>query len=116
MFKEYCHMSSLTQCYNILQPYNPINNKKKDILLSNPARARKSKSIDFIYTLVSPTPTTSQEYLFVLHYFALVLRTILFLIRSDLLLPHFVRHLASASLFFYSPCRAQTTRFAQTIK
>jgi hypothetical protein len=96
-------MSSQTQCYIYYNPITLLIIKKKISYLVDRAPARKSKSIDFIYTLVSPTPTTSQEYLFMLHYFALVLRTILFLIRSDLLLPHFVRHLASASLFLYSP-------------
>jgi hypothetical protein len=43
MFKVYCHMSYLIQCYTILKPLNPINLIKKEICLVDPARARKAR-------------------------------------------------------------------------
>jgi hypothetical protein len=59
MFKEYSHISSLTQCYNILQPSNPINNKKKELSLVSPARARRNRSILLLkqeYPPIHPAP------------------------------------------------------------
>jgi hypothetical protein len=87
MFKGYCHISFLTQCYNTNNPKTLLIIKKKISYLRDPARARRNRSIDFIYTPVSPPfHEPSQEYLFVLLLTALLLRNILFLIRSFLLL------------------------------
>jgi aspartate carbamoyltransferase catalytic subunit len=46
MFKVYCHISCLTQCYINLQPLNPIINKKKEMYLSKP-RAREQQEYTF---------------------------------------------------------------------
>jgi hypothetical protein len=102
MFKIYCHMSSIPQCYTILYPLNPINLKKKRYHLVDPARAKnrsillRSKSI-----LPSSQPPVPTKPSFYLPFTQIGPRPIFKLIRSCLLLLGFASHLASALPFSF---------------
>jgi hypothetical protein len=78
----------------------------------DPARARRNRSIDFIYAPILPPFHGPYTSLFMLLYPALGLRPILFTIRyALLLLVRFTHsHLASSSTFLFSRLTPQSTR------
>jgi hypothetical protein len=113
MFKVYCHMSSLTQCYTIL--INPLTLLiiKKKIHLSRPRAGAKSRSILLLRTSILPlsVPTWSTRYPFLCslnpHWGS---APFLLLIRYDLLLLAYGSHLASISTIPFSRLRLRQTR------
>jgi hypothetical protein len=113
-------MSSLIQCYINLYPFNPINNKKKEIYRLRPRARATNQEYTFRFAPVNshfPLPLSLHVPLFALPQPGLGLRPHFILnplhsySYSGCALPPRVR-----SAFFYSPCRAQTTRCAQTVK
>jgi hypothetical protein len=76
MFKVYCHMSFLIQCYIYYNPKTLLLIKKRDICFRPRAREDQEYSFALLnYTLV-PTPTPLNPTLFVLLYAGLGLRPI----------------------------------------
>jgi hypothetical protein len=84
----------------------------------DPARARRNRSIDSIYTPFLPPFHGTYTSLFMLLYPALGWNPILFTIRYALLLlvRYALSHLASSSTFLFSRLAPQSTRYAQTLK
>jgi hypothetical protein len=125
MFKGYCHISCLIQCYTILQPLNPINLIKKKISFSKPRARAKSRSIllqSKSILPISPFPGPPKSF-FILPQPGLELCSII-QINPLVLAPTRPTgsHLASALTFSFSHfvqttrLAPQTTRCAQTIK
>jgi hypothetical protein len=132
MFKEYCHMSSLTLVLYILQPLNPINIKKKELQCRPRARAKihKYRFVSLIYTYVFPflAPLTlpflcSSSRIAATQHFNINPLSCSYprSYRLATLTATSLSHLASIRCSFLAGAQStrlapQTTRYAQTIK
>jgi hypothetical protein len=122
MFKVYCHMSSLIQCYINLYPFNPINNKKKEIYRLRPrARATnqeytfaKARVFSLFPASLEPTRTS---FCSPFHRTGTTSHFILNPLRSYSYSVTIVpSHLVFRCAILFTRLAPQTTRYAQTIK